>query len=323
MNPVTVLLPESITLIDAQYLHPAKSAVYMITEGNRAAFIDTNTNHAVPIILETLKARGFAPEQVDYIILTHIHLDHAGGTGKLLESCPNATVLAHPRAARHAADPSRLIAGARALYGDEQFDALYGEIVPVPESRLRAMEDGETLIWGTRTLTFFHTRGHANHHFSIHDSATRSVFAGDNFGLGRNAADTHGPVFLMCTSSPVEFDGPEALLSVQKILDKHPEWIFIGHYGAVNDIQAGADQVLHSIRQMEAIRAGAVGLDLDGDALDEWCEARVWEAFNEHLTRFGSKTLEEDLAYLRLDAFLNARGLSFTALKERKAKAAE
>lgn len=162
--------------IDCDYLFPQYAASYLLIEGDRAAFIENNTVHAVPRLLSALKQAGLTPEQVEYVVITHVHLDHAGGSAALMQACPGATLLAHPRAARHVKDPSRLIAGARAVYGDARFEALYGKIDPVPAERVREMGDEEILRWRGREWTFLHTRGHANHHFCIYDSALKGVF---------------------------------------------------------------------------------------------------------------------------------------------------
>ena len=174
----------SITTIDCHYLdRPEFAAAYLVADGDEAAFIDNNTNHALPRLLAALADTGLAPEQVRYLIITHVHLDHAGGTSALAGACPNATVLAHPRAFRHVTEPKKLVDSAKSVYGDDEFRRLYGEIQALPAERVRVMEDGERVSLGQRKLEFLHTRGHANHHFCIADSGSGSVFTGDAFGL--------------------------------------------------------------------------------------------------------------------------------------------
>ena len=145
---------DSIEAIDCHYGGPEKTAAYLMVERGRACFVDNNTNSAVPRLLEALERRGIAREAVDYAIITHVHLDHAGGTAALLEACPNAKVLAHPKATRHLISPERLIAGSKAGYGEEQFHFLYGEIRPVPEERVISVEDNALVVWsGRRPIT--------------------------------------------------------------------------------------------------------------------------------------------------------------------------
>ncbi|MCZ7684882.1 MAG: MBL fold metallo-hydrolase [Sandaracinaceae bacterium] len=161
----------SVVTIDCEYMdHPGFAAAYLVLESDRAAFVETNTNRAVPRLLEALRAHGRDVGDVELVVITHVHLDHAGGASSLMEACPHATLLAHPRAARHVIDPSKLIASAREVYGAEAFEAMYGEIRPVPAERVRVMEDGDAVTLGGRTLTFLHTRGHADHHACIVDS---------------------------------------------------------------------------------------------------------------------------------------------------------
>ncbi|HNH10725.1 MAG TPA: MBL fold metallo-hydrolase, partial [Leptospiraceae bacterium] len=172
-----------IRTIDCRYIKENLAASFLIQEGNECVFVETNTVYAVPYLLKTLEEAGRKPEDVKYIIVTHVHLDHAGGTSELLKHCPNATVLAHPKTASHLAAPERLVQSSITVYGEEKFRELYGNIEPVPEKRIRIMKDGEELVWGKRKLRFIYTRGHANHHFVIHDSKSNSVFTGDSFGI--------------------------------------------------------------------------------------------------------------------------------------------
>lgn len=310
--------PPSIALIDCMYYGaPENAAAFLIMEGDRVAFVDNNTNIAVPHLLAALTAHGYTPEQVDYLIITHVHLDHAGGTAALLEHCPNATVLAHPKAARHLVDPSRLVAGAKMVYGDEAFATLYGEIGPVPAERVRTMDDGEVLSWGSRTLTFIYTRGHATHHFCIYDSVANAIFAGDAFGLGRMSSMRPGPAFMVCTSSPPEFDPPEARRSVQRILDTGAAWACITHFGIFDHLEDRAAELLRSIDDMEAVAVEAAATTLEGAPLREFCAERIAAAFLKHLTGCGVADPAADLAWLAQDVELNAMGASILAQQQR------
>jgi len=312
-------LPESIVTIDCQYGGAEKAAAYLVVEGDRAAFVDNNTTHAVPHLLDALTTRGLRPEQVDYVIITHVHLDHAGGSAELLRHCPNATLLAHPKAARHVADPARLIAGAKAVYGDELFEALYGEIRPVEEGRVRSMADGEELAWGGRTLHFFYTLGHASHHFCIHDSKTNSVFTGDAFGIGRTPHCRPGKPFLMCSSTPPEFNAAQAKHSVQQILDTGADVAYIGHFGPFSDPAACAPQLLRSIDAHQEIVENALAAEVPDEELRVYCEASVATAMNQHLRAEGVENFKEDRDWLFGDIRLNAMGLEAAVQRTRKA----
>lgn len=314
-------LPDSIVTIDCHYIMPHKASAYLIVEDGRAAFVDNNTTFAVPRLLAALEGQGLRPDDVDYVIITHVHLDHAGGSGALMAACPNATLLAHPKAARHVIDPARLIAGTIGVYGEEQFRQLYGEIGPVDAARVRIMKDGETLTWGGRTLMFFHTLGHASHHFSIFDSGSNSVFTGDSFGIGRSAHSRPGEPFLVCSSSPADFDGPEAHKSVDRIVATGAEWAYVGHFGPFRDLPVLAAQLHGSITQHEHVLRDALEQNLSGPDLVQFCVSGASAAMDSHFRAHGLATREEDLAWLAGDIVLNGQGLASVVERQRRKQA--
>lgn len=313
---------DTVVPVETHYLEPGKMSAYLLAEGDEAAFVDTNTVHAVGHLLQALEEEGFSPEQVRHVIVTHVHLDHSGGTAELLRHCPNATVLAHPKAARHLVDPTRLIAGSKMVYGEAAFVHLYGEIAPIPEERVRAVGDGEVLAWGGRRLTFLHTAGHATHHIGIHDSRSNAVFAGDAFGIGRNAGARPGAPFLVASTSPPDFDAAAARESLDRILATGAEYIGVGHYGFFGHPATGAAQVRRSVDAFEAIVLDAADSDLDDGALQPFCMARVEAYLAEHLAHCGVADPAADLAWLAGDALMNAMGLSVAAQRLRKARRA-
>lgn len=302
--------------VDCRYMGIEKrAAAYLLVEGDRAAFVDNNTAHAVPLLLDALRNAGLSPEQVDYLIVTHVHLDHAGGTAALLAHCPNATVLAHPRAARHLIDPARLVAGAKAVYGEEAFGHLYGVIDSIPETRVRSMEDNEELTWGTRSLRFFHVRGHANHHFCIYDSRANAVFAGDAFGIGRSAEMRPGPSFLIAATAPTEFEPALAREAVQRIVETGAESVYVSHYGRFGQVKENAEKLIHCIALMGGIVDEAVARRLEGNALDAFCSERTATALAEQLRMCGVADFEADWRFIENDVGLNAMGLAYLAGK--------
>lgn len=314
-----------IVTIDTAYLGRARfAAAYLLIEGDRAAFIDNNTNAAVPTLLAVLEAHDLAPEQVEYLIITHVHLDHAGGTSTLARACPNATVLAHPRAAPHIIDPSKLVASASAVYGEQAFEQLYGQISPVPEARVRVMEDEETLDFGTRQLRFLHTRGHANHHFCIADSQSNSIFTGDAFGLVYPDLQ-HDGVFAFPSTSPTDFEPELARDSVQRLVDQAPSCLYPTHFGAVTEIEPAAGQLLRHLEFAEALRDEAQASDRPDAALEAFCEPRVRAYFAGLLDARGSLGQQASVRkLLDLDIKLNAQGIAFAASKlRRKARQAD
>ncbi len=313
---------DGVRTIDTHYYDmPRGTAAYLIREGDRAAFVETNTTHAVPRLLEALEAEGLTPEAVDWVIITHIHLDHAGGASALLARCPNATLLAHPRAARHAIDPSKLVASAREVYGAEAFARLYGEIAPVPEARVRVMNDRETLSFGGRELTFLHTRGHANHHMCVLDSGSRAIFTGDSFGLVYPDLQRNGR-FAIPSTSPTDFDAAAALESLDTIVGSGAERAYLTHFGGYDDLEEIAEQLREQIEESAEIVERAFEDEVPDDELDAFCAERVWDMLEGRLEAVGLDEDEAAVAALKLDADLNGQGLAF-AVRKRRFKAAQ
>jgi glyoxylase-like metal-dependent hydrolase (beta-lactamase superfamily II) len=225
-----------ITAVDTHYVRPRLDASHLIRHGGRAAFVDTGTTRSVPYLLAALEARGVAREAVDWVFLTHIHLDHAGGAGALLQALPNARVVVHPRGAGHLADPARLIVATRQVYGDQLYERLYGDIIPIPAERLVVTADGDELELAGRTFRFLHTPGHALHHHVIHDPLADAVFTGDTFGIAYRELDIGGRPFLMPTTTPTQFDPAQLHASIDRVLALGTAAVFLTHYSRVTDI---------------------------------------------------------------------------------------
>jgi len=237
-----------VTAIDVDYVRPRLAASHLVIDGGRAAFVDTGTTHSVPNLLAALAEKDVDPADVDWVLTTHVHLDHAGGAGALMQALPNARCAVHPRGARHLAEPSKLIAGSIAVYGEERFRSLYGDIVPIAESRLFVPEDGATLRLGGRELELIHTPGHALHHYCVVDAAHELIFSGDTFGLSYRDFDVDGRAFIFPTTTPVHFD-PEALCnSVDRLMSYRPQSIFLTHYAEVRDLERLAREMKTRVR---------------------------------------------------------------------------
>lgn len=313
------MAPREIVTIDCDYMAPRIAAAYLRVAGDEAAFVETNTSLAVPKLLAALEERRIAPEAVRYVIVTHVHLDHAGGAGALMRACPNATLIAHPRAARHLIDPSKLVASATKVYGDERFAALYGTIEPVPAARVRAMEDGAEIDLGGDTLRLFHTRGHANHHFVVHDPAMSAVFTGDAFGIVYPDLQRPGP-FAFPSTSPTDFDAAEARRSIDRIVSLDTARVMPTHFGEVTAISAVAAQLRAWIDVSEAALEDAVAGDLSGAAMERALHQTLWSAFERAAGEAGFTLTEADRATLSLDVDLNAQGIAWAATKRREAR---
>ena len=259
-------LNHGIHLIDTGFHRPNFDASYLIVEAGRAAFIDTGTNHSVPRLLAALDAAGLARDAVDYVIATHVHLDHAGGAGLLMQQLPGATLVVHPHGAPHLIDPLRLMNGARAVYGDAEVARSYGELVPVPAARVQRSEDGMTIRLAGRPLRFLDTPGHARHHHCIWDERSAGFFTGDTFGISYREFDTPAGAWLVPTTTPVQFEPEPMRRSVQRMLEYQPQWLYPTHYGRIGgsaeEVQRLAGQMLP---QMDAMVALALALPIDAD----------------------------------------------------------
>jgi glyoxylase-like metal-dependent hydrolase (beta-lactamase superfamily II) len=217
-------------------VRPRLAASHLVVDGGRAAVVDTGTTKSLPNLLGALEAKGIARDAVDWVLTTHVHLDHAGGAGALMRELPKARCAIHPRGARHLVEPSKLVAGSIAVYGEERYHAIYGELVPVDESRVFVAEDGAQIRLGGRELELIHTPGHALHHYCIVDRAHELIFSGDTFGISYRDFDVDGREFIFPTTTPVHFD-PEALCkSVDRLMSYAPRSIFLTHYAEVRDL---------------------------------------------------------------------------------------
>lgn len=300
---------EGISAVDAFYDGRAdQTAAHILIEKGRAAVIDTATAHAAPRILAALAARGVSPAQVDYVVLTHVHLDHAGGAGTLMAQCPNARLTVHPRGARHMIDPSRLMAATVDIYGVEATARVYGKVEPVPAERVIETAEGASVSLAGRVLEFFDAPGHARHHVVVRDTRTGHLFAGDSFGLSYRALDRDGHPSVFPTTSPSQFD-PDALHdTLGRMLALAPEMVYVAHFGQVREIpRLGAD--LH--RLIDAHVALAEGCRDAGQDRHERLKAGIAELLRTEALRQGW-TLDADalMQLFAIDIELNAQGLA-------------
>lgn len=295
-----------ISAIDTGFFRPRFDASHLIVEQGSAAFIDVGTNYSVPGLLAALSAEGLTPADVDYVILTHVHLDHAGGAGMLMRELPNARLVVHPRGARHMIDPTQLIAGATAVYGPEEIQRSYGELIAVPEERVVPAGDGFVIDLAGRLLLCLDTPGHARHHICIYDERSRSFFTGDTFGLSYREFDTERGAFIIPTSTPVQFEPDAMRASIERMLTYSPEAMFLTHYSRVTDVPRLADNLIEQIQAMVDIaNANSSASDRHALIMTQLAELYVGRA-KAHGCNMDVAHMHELLA---MDIKLNAQGL--------------
>lgn len=302
----TIRLNDGITAIDTEHARPLQDASHLVVAAGRAAFVDTGTNNSVPLLIDALHQQDLDVADVDYVFLTHIHLDHAGGAGLLMQELPNAVCVVHPRGIVHMIDPTRLIAGTEAVYGVEQTQQMYGDLQPIAAARCVAPEDEQWFDLNGRQMQALYTEGHALHHYSLNDPASDGVFTGDSFGISYRELDTSAGALIFPTSTPTHFDPDAAHVSIDRIMGCNPEQLYLTHYSRVRDLDRLAADMHASI---DAYAQMALA---NKDADDP--QAAIQSAMSDYLQGLarahGYKGGDDELqAVLEIDIELNAKGL--------------
>lgn len=298
--------PDDITAVDTEYLHPGHAAAHIVRHAGRCAIVDVGTNDSVPYLLAALRELAIPPEAVDYLLLTHVHLDHAGGAGTLMRALPNAVAVLHPRGAPHMIDPTKLIAGSKAVYGEERFRQLYGEIVPIPAERVRVTRDGERLSLAGREFEILHTPGHALHHQVFVDMARANLFSGDTFGISYRELDSPAGPFITPTTTPTQFDPDQLCASIDRILSRAPQAVYLMHYSRVAEPARLAESLKAQIRQLARLAHDCATAPDQHGAIREG----MWALWRDLAHRQGCPVSDERLReLLQGDLELNTQGL--------------
>lgn len=300
--------PHGITTIDTRFMRPGLVASHLLVERGQAVFIDVGTSTNLSQLLQSLTALELRPESVRAVIVTHIHLDHAGCAGTLLEHLPEASLIVHPRGARHMIDPQQLVAGAKAVYGEQVMRDLIGDIKPVAQDRVIEAQDGFSFDLNGRELLFIDTPGHARHHFCVYDKQSASFFTGDTFGLSyREFDNAHGP-FIMPTSTPIHFDPAALHQSIKRLIAMAPKQMFLTHFGCV---KSPAHLAGHLHQQIDQYVDIALSAKQSVDPLSTIIE-QLQALLIKQLAAHGCKlTQEEIIELMTMDINLNAQGLAY------------
>ncbi len=296
-----------ITCIETGYQRPGLAACYLLQEGEVAALIDTGTPFTVPTIMALLAHRGLRPDQVRYVIPTHVHLDHAGGAGRLMRELPEARLVIHPFGARHMIDPSKLAAGAKAVYGEAQFARDFGRLEPVDPERVIEAGDDRVLALGPRTLRFLDTPGHARHHLCVWDEQSRGFFTGDTFGIAYPELATDQGPFMLLPSTPVQFDPDAWHATLDRLMAFRPERMYLTHYGMV---ERPGERVGYLHQAIDSYVAMARALGDSGDERLPLLREELRKQLQEQLRKHGCSLPQAEIdRLLALDLDLCAQGL--------------
>lgn len=307
MSPTIFQYANGVSAIDSGYIRQQHAAIHFIVEAGRVAIVDTGTNESLPRVEAALQSLGLAGDSVEYVILTHIHLDHAGGAGSLMRAFPNAKLVVHPRGARHMADPTKLVAGAAAVYGLAEVRRMYGEILPVESSRIIEAPHETIITLAGRELLCLDTPGHARHHICIVDRGSNAIFTGDTFGLSYRQLDTDGRQFVFPTTTPVQFDPAALHQSIDLLMTYSPRVMYLTHFSELRDVEKHALE-LHRLvdAHVEIARREA----RSGPDRFARIRANLAHLLVQETTRFGCRLGPAEVLQLwESDIELNAQGL--------------
>jgi glyoxylase-like metal-dependent hydrolase (beta-lactamase superfamily II) len=309
MKTNTQDLGHGIIRIDAEYGKPGVAAIYLMVQDAQVAIIETGTNNSVPFVKEALQQQQLTFDDVVYIIPTHVHLDHAGGAGELMQQCPKAKLVVHPFGAQHLIDPSRLEAGTIAVYGEEKFRALYGTIKPIDASRVIEAKDSFKLKLNGRKLKFFDTPGHARHHFCVYDKQSKGIFTGDTFGLSYPQITTAKGPFIFATTTPIQFDPGSLLQSIDCLTSLDPKVMYLTHFGPITPTEDVVKQLKRCIRRFSNI---ALDEEKNTENRQQAIQQKITQYLLDTLQEMGCEQSPEFCEeVIREDCELNAKGLNF------------
>ncbi len=246
-------LDHGISCIDTRYIRGNFVACYLIQQGDEVALIDSGGYLSVPGILKVLDEKNIAYDQVKHIILTHIHLDHAGGAGELVKHLPSAEVYVHERGAKHLIDPAKLRAGVIGVYGETFFKQFLGDLIPIDAQKIHIVQHQENIMLADRVLTCLDTPGHARHHICIWDQTSRGIFSGDTLGVSYQEFDTDQGGLIFPPTTPIQFDPKTWEQTIQQLMSLQPRYAYLTHYGCVEFDQNSAQMLIEQIQAFCAI----------------------------------------------------------------------
>jgi glyoxylase-like metal-dependent hydrolase (beta-lactamase superfamily II) len=249
-------LADGIYFFDLYTFNVAKMGACYVIVDDKITVVETGPATSEEFLWEGLKIIGVAPKDVSYIAITHIHLDHSGGAGYVLDRMPNAKVLVSTKGVKHLVDPSKLYASATMVYKEET-KTRFGDVLPVPRDRIIGMETGDKVVIGEgRELVAYYTPGHAPHHLAFHDTKTNGLFCGEALGLYFPDVDYFSP-----STAPPSFSLEDIEASIAKVLEINPDILYFAHFGPNKDIKRCCEEMLKKVRLWvkiteESLKAG-------------------------------------------------------------------
>ena len=300
---------KNIFCFDANYIRQKFAAIHFINQNNKLLIIDTATNHSAKKFLNALHTMNISPEFVEWIILTHVHLDHAGGAGLLMKMCPNAQLAVHSRGSRHMINPGKLWASVVSVYGKEEAEKQYGKLVPVDENRVVVVGEGEVISFQGRRLQIFDAPGHANHHIIIFDEESKSFFTGDAFGIAYPELASEDEEFIFISSTPTQFEPVKFDTTIKKIMKQKPKSCFLTHFSKIMNIEKNGHELLKQIDEYVTITQQARS---DHESRQERISKDLFELLYKKLKKVNLNISKREFGnLLSLDLSLNAQGLEY------------
>ena len=300
---------QNIFCFDANYFRKNFAAIHFVNQNNKILIVDTATNHSAKRFLKTLQNMSISLESVEWIVLTHVHLDHAGGAGLLMKMCPNAQLAVHPRGVRHMVNPEKLWASVISVYGEKEAENQYGQLIPVDENRVVAVGEGEVIRFQNRRLQIFDAPGHANHHIVIFDEKSKSFFTGDAFGIAYPELTSEDGEFIFISSTPTQFEPVKFDATIKKILEQKPKSCFLTHFSKIMNIEKNGYELLKQIDEYVTITHQVRN---NHDNQQERIRVKLFELLYKKAKKVNLNISKREFGnLLSLDLSLNAQGLEY------------
>ena len=273
-EPETYEAATGITGVDTRMAGRARVTSAYLLHGDEPTLVETGPTTSVEAVTAGLNSIGLGPDDLAHIVVTHIHLDHAGGVGTLTHHFPRATVWVHERGAPHLGDPSKLVSSATRVYGEERLNELFGPVEPVPTDRLRAVSEGETINLAGRSLDVLYTPGHASHHVALVDSESGAVFTGD--ALGIHLPDVR---VLRPATPPPDIDVELGIQSIERIRQRAGGLLLFSHFGPVTEVEELCEIASHRLRKWADIVRDALEETDDLERVTELLDRKTGDEF--------------------------------------------